>query len=180
MTSAKNRLQHLTRTSQQVEIGDNKWLFTPRARLKQSIQRQCRQAAAALLLRPPPVPIPSAVNQGDSTLADLLQGCTLPCVFFMQLLHQVLDHVGLDVEQDVPPVVASHHAVLQQEQQVAEGGVHVQHVAHGGGDTKHAQLNGGSKGKFLSRTGSKALHKSCCITQGDLQLIVGLKIQSLQ
>lgn len=175
VTSVKNSLKHLTRTSQQGEIGDNKHCVkSSSSHLKHcsvySIPRQHSHTVTALSLwlRPLPVPTPSAVHQGDSTLADLLQGCALPCVLFMQLLHQVLDHVGLDVEQDVPPVVASHHAVLQQEQQVAEGGVHVQHMAHGGGDTKHAQLNGGGKGKSLSRIGLEAFHKSYWTTQGDL------------
>lgn len=127
-----------------------------------------------LLLLPPrhrdPSLCPPSVRQGAPGPAHLLQGRALPHVLFVQLLHQVLDHIGLDVEQDVPPVVASHHAVLQQEQQVTQGRVHVQHVAHGRGDTKHAQLNGGGKGKPASGTGSKTFHKTHWMAPGDLQL----------
>lgn len=75
-------------------------------------------------------------------LAYLLQGRFLACVLLVQPFHQALHHRGLHVKQDVPPVIAGHHAVLQQEKQVPQGQVHIQCVAHGGRDAQHAQLWG--------------------------------------
>ena len=73
-------------------------------------------------------------------MSDLLQRLVLPHVLLVQLLHQVVHHAGLHVQQDVPPVVARHHAVLQQEQQVAQRRVHLQNLTHRGRDAQHVQL----------------------------------------
>lgn len=72
--------------------------------------------------------------------SDLLQRLVLPHVLLVQLLHQVVDHGGLHVKQDIPPVVARHHAVLQQEQQVAQRRVHLQHLTHRGRHPQHVEL----------------------------------------
>lgn len=85
----------------------------------------------------------TSVSSGQRAGAPhLLQGGVLARVLLMQPLHQALHHAGLHMQQDVPPVVAGHHAVLQQEEQVPQRQAHFQRGAHGGRDAQHAQLSG--------------------------------------
>lgn len=95
-----------------------------------------------------------------SCLADLLQCLVLPHVLLVQLLHQVVDHGGLHMQQDVPPVIARHHAVLQQEQQVAQRCVHLKHLSHRWRHSQHVELK---------RTQD---HKDCLFFQTEILILV--------
>lgn len=70
----------------------------------------------------------------------LLECLVLSHVLLVKLLQKVMHHAGLSMQQDVPPVVSRHHAVLQEEQQVPEGCVNVQHLPHGWRHSEHVQL----------------------------------------
>lgn len=77
------------------------------------------KGAAGCLPGPGPYPQPHREEAVGGTFpgeTHLLQGGLLARVLLMQPFHQALHHAGLHVQQDVPPVVAGHHAVLQQEQ----------------------------------------------------------------